>query len=622
MTCAPELEPTTRAVARILFEEDGASYNCTGTLLNNRNEDFTPYFLTAAHCVHDQQAAATVIAFWRYKTSICDGAAPRLADSPRTAGATLVATLGGFDELVGDMTLLVLSGVPPGAFFAGWSADRLAVGSNVVGVHHPHGSHMRVSRGAVVADRIFNTSAETYALVRETEGRTEPGSSGSGMFSEPGVVRGVLSFGLRIPRNQTACDLNPYFGGYTHLSAFYPFIEQYLEGDVGPPTGPPTVEPEPQPEPSGRVLTLNQATDFTLPAVASPTLFRTDSYRIDVPASATSLTVRAEAFTPGADIDLYLRHGQAASLVIGVIVADAFSATSSGTEQVTLTASDGLRAGTWYASLAAFSTGVEIQGRILATVEGAAANVPPRVTAVVHGATFAPGAVAPGAIVSLFGEALGPGQGVQAALSSQGRLPSAVAETVVLFDELPAPIFFVQANQVNVQVPYGVAGRASVRVLVTRGGRVSNLTNVPVVAAAPGLFQSEGRAVAVNADGTLNTPGNPARRGEVIVLYATGEGLTDGANLAGQPALSAPLTRPVLPVSVRIGGADAETLFAAGARIHRPIAGQRQDRNDERSRRGSAGEPARRPDGEPVGDGLHRVGAANGRRGSLVSCPP
>ncbi|MBI1356983.1 MAG: hypothetical protein GC160_21805 [Acidobacteria bacterium] len=566
VTCSPELEPTTRAVARILFEEGDASYNCTGTLLNNRNEDFTPYFLTAAHCIRDQDVASTLIAFWNYKTSTCNGAEPRLADTARTAGSTLVATLGNFDDNGGDMTLLLLSDIPSSAYFAGWDADPVAIGADTITVHHPQASYMRVTTGTVVTDRIYNTSPDIYALVRETKGRTEPGSSGSALLSAPGVVRGALSFGPQIPRFRTACDVNPYYGGYTHFSAFYPMVQQYLEGDAPPPTETPAPDPTPEPEPSGLVLSPGGAIDFTLPAVNNPTLFRTDSYRIDVPDNATSLTVRAEALTPNADIDLYLRYGQAASVVIGVIIADASSASASGTEEITWTTADGLRGGAWYASLASYSTGLAIQGRIQATIEVGAGTGNPQISAVVHGATFSPGAIAPGEIVTLFGQGLGPPDGVQAALNTQGRLPSAVTDTVVLFDELPAPIFFVQSNQINAQVPYEVAGRGSVRVAVTRNGVLTNLVTVPVDDAAPGLFQlGAGRAVALNADGTLNGPDNPARRGDVVLLYGTGEGTTDGANVDGQPAATAPLARPVLPASVRIGGADADLLFAGSA---------------------------------------------------------
>ena len=34
-----------------MFNDNGGEYVCTGTLLNNVAQDWTPYFLTANHCV-------------------------------------------------------------------------------------------------------------------------------------------------------------------------------------------------------------------------------------------------------------------------------------------------------------------------------------------------------------------------------------------------------------------------------------------------------------------------------------------------------------------------------------------------------------------------------------------
>ena len=66
-----------------------------------------------------------------------------------------------------------------------------------------------------------------------------------------------------------------------------------------------------------------------------------------------------------------------------------------------------------------------------------------------------------------------------------------------------------------------------------------------------------------NQDYTLNTPHNPALRGSVVILYATGEGETAPGGIDGKLA-GEPLPQPLKPVSVRIGGRNAR-LFYAGA---------------------------------------------------------
>lgn len=73
-----------------------------------------------------------------------------------------------------------------------------------------------------------------------------------------------------------------------------------------------------------------------------------------------------------------------------------------------------------------------------------------------------------------------------------------------------------------------------------------------------------GYAAALNQDGGLNTPQNPANAGEIIVLYATGEGQTSPPAVDG--ALSAfPYPVPIEKVSVNIGGVDAAILYAGAA---------------------------------------------------------
>ena len=62
----------------------------------------------------------------------------------------------------------------------------------------------------------------------------------------------------------------------------------------------------------------------------------------------------------------------------------------------------------------------------------------------------------------------------------------------------------------------------------------------------------------------MNSDTNPAPRGSIVTLYATGEGQRNQAGADNLPAL-APFPRPLLPVSLTIGGYAAEVLFAGGA---------------------------------------------------------
>jgi uncharacterized protein (TIGR03437 family) len=189
--------------------------------------------------------------------------------------------------------------------------------------------------------------------------------------------------------------------------------------------------------------------------------------------------------------------------------------------------------------------------------------------AVVNGSSFRAGPVAPGEILTLFGSGIGPPTLTGLRLTSAGLVDTALAETRVLFDGTPAPLIYVRSDQVSVVAPYALSGRSTTQLQAEYQGRRSNTVTVPVVSSAPGIFtldaSGRGQGVVVNQDGTLNGPANPAPRGSIVVILATGEGQTQPAGVDGKPA-AAPLPAPRLPVAVSIGGANAEeVLYAGGA---------------------------------------------------------
>jgi hypothetical protein len=217
-------DPEKNAVARILFNNNGP-YLCTGTLLNNIAQDRTPYFLTANHCVNSQAVAQTVETYWFYQTTSCNSGVLRSwVHSP--PGANLLATQGS-----NDFSLIRLQhNAPGGAFFSGWTSVAQAIGTGVFGLHHPDGyippsvnSYLRRSTGSIT-----NTNFNCLGLVNGyeigwTSGSSEPGSSGSGLFTSNGhYLVGVLSCGPAPP----TCN-NPG-AGYSKFANFYPQIRQYI----------------------------------------------------------------------------------------------------------------------------------------------------------------------------------------------------------------------------------------------------------------------------------------------------------------------------------------------------------------------------------------------------------
>jgi uncharacterized protein (TIGR03437 family) len=190
------------------------------------------------------------------------------------------------------------------------------------------------------------------------------------------------------------------------------------------------------------------------------------------------------------------------------------------------------------------------------------------VSAVVNGASFLPGPVSGGEIVTIFGSGMGPAVLTGARLNAAGLLDTSIAGTVVLFDGAPAPMIYSSARQVAAVVPYAVAGKTTTLMQVVYQGATSTATPLPVEASAPAVFTADasGRGLGAiqNQDTSYNSPSNPAAAGSIIVLYGTGEGLTDPAGLDGRIAADL-LPKPVLPVSVQIGGLDAPVDYYGAA---------------------------------------------------------
>lgn len=185
------------------------------------------------------------------------------------------------------------------------------------------------------------------------------------------------------------------------------------------------------------------------------------------------------------------------------------------------------------------------------------------VTGVLNSASRSPGPIAPGEIVEIVGRSLGPSQPV----SSGGAPVRALGGVRVLFNGYPATLMQVGEERVTAIVPYEVEAQAKGWVKVENGANQSNSFALEIREASPALFTADGSgtgpSAALNADARLNSAEDPAVKGSIISLYATGEGRTDPPGDCGAiNPMEAP--RPLLPVSVTIGGFAADVLYAGG----------------------------------------------------------
>ena len=184
---------------------ESATYVCTGTLINNTDQDKTPYFLTANHCYQRDNGslrdpALSVMRFnWISPNPVC-AATTNSTDAAKNllkTGATLKARYP-----LGDMMLVELNTAIPSGWdvtYAGW--DRTITTPNfVVGIHHPDGDIMKICRddsGVTQATiTIGSQTSQTWQITSAGGGWelgvTEGGSSGSALFNQDGRIIGQL----------------------------------------------------------------------------------------------------------------------------------------------------------------------------------------------------------------------------------------------------------------------------------------------------------------------------------------------------------------------------------------------------------------------------------------------
>jgi lysyl endopeptidase len=258
------------AIALIYFADQGGYYQCTGGLITDKDSwSQIPYFLTAHHCIHSDNAALSIQAYWMYQTDGCGSCKPRQHST--TLGATLLKA-----GTSSDFSLLRLNVDPPaGSYFLGWTTSEVAT-IQYYGLHrisHPKGSpqaysgHMAYpsdpwggySCGPTLGDYIYS---------RNTLGSVEGGSSGSPVVNGEAQIVGQLS-GNCTGKSTCNSTFQVVDGAF---AAYFKDVRQWLD-----PEPPPLLAPE------------------NIMAVITPFLLEAD------PPTVTVKATDAKASEPGRD---------------------------------------------------------------------------------------------------------------------------------------------------------------------------------------------------------------------------------------------------------------------------------------------------------------------------------
>ncbi len=243
------------------------------------------------------------------------------------------------------------------------------------------------------------------------------------------------------------------------------------------------------------------------------------------------------------------------------------SAVSPTTVGVTVDTSS-LGPGSYSGSLTLASNAANTAVPIPVRVNVAAASNPLiAVGGVVDNAAFASGqAVGSGTIAAVFGTQF---SAMGAGYASSLPLPTVLNGIQVLMNGTPVPLFYIDANQADIQVPFGITGPVVVQVV--RNGNAGNQVSAIVDSIAPRLFPLTGLpsspdtspyGIVINAsDNTLALPSNigvpahPAHRGDVVTIYALGLGpVTPSVSTGAAAPAVEPLARVANPVQVLFGG--------------------------------------------------------------------
>lgn len=187
----------------------GASVGaCSGTLINNLAQDDRPYVLTADHCgIGNPGSPPTgVVVYWNFQNTACNS--EDASDTQNQLGVILRAR-----DKSTDLSLIELSAPPDAAFdvyYAGWDASG-AGGNSGVSIHHPSGDAKKISEytsALTQAPVIIEDNGPSIPAwrVNWSQGTTEQGSSGSGLWNQDRRIVGVLSGGAASCQNPNGAD--------------------------------------------------------------------------------------------------------------------------------------------------------------------------------------------------------------------------------------------------------------------------------------------------------------------------------------------------------------------------------------------------------------------------------
>lgn len=185
--------------------------------------------------------------------------------------------------------------------------------------------------------------------------------------------------------------------------------------------------------------------------------------------------------------------------------------------------------------------------------------------------------VAPGQLLTLYGSNLAP----EGSANAGNGFPTSLNGVTVTFNGIAAPLLYTSGIQINLQVPYEIAGLSEVTMQVSSPSMtppVSESYILAVAARQPSVFLYSNRfaqplldavacqgqtfsglqPLALNSDGSQNSCANPAASGSVVTIFLNGLGVSAPSQSTGLVSASA---MPIDPVANFVTGSSTVTNF-------------------------------------------------------------
>lgn len=225
-----------KGVARTYTRIGGNMYRCSGSLINNVNNDKTAYYLSAYHCFYENNNTAdfnTILFYFNYEFPQCENGQYTPEETKTLVGAQL--KVANPINNGSDAVLLLLNDIIPDdydVYFNGWDLSQVPSSKGVC-IHHPYGDVKKISTYTAKLQTTTYEDLQNHAYpnahwvvnfssTQNGHGTTEGGSSGSPLFNDAGLIIGTLTGGESSCSNRNGKDA---FG------KFYYHYDQHSNSD-------------------------------------------------------------------------------------------------------------------------------------------------------------------------------------------------------------------------------------------------------------------------------------------------------------------------------------------------------------------------------------------------------